>query len=98
MVFIQSFVELFMLPEFLHSMCNCTFTVWQLLINIVLFVRAISYFALFIDHQEAETQQDEFHKIPTTFRHPCFKYVNGFVLLRNQKFDSCDVGSELLCL
>jgi len=58
----------------------------------------ISYFALFIVHQEAETQQDEFHKIPKRFRHPSFKYVSGLVLLLNQHFDSCEVGSELLRL
>lgn len=61
-------------------------------------MRAISYFALFIVHQEAETLQDEFHKMPKKFHHPCFKYISGFFLLINQQFDSCEVGSELLCL
>lgn len=72
MVFIQSFVELFMLPEFLHSMCNlyvhCLATSYKF--RGFFFVRAISYFALFVVHQEAETRQDEFHKIPKNFAIP----------------------------
>ena len=99
--FFQSFVELFMLPELLHFMCNCNFTVWQILTHIgVFFVPAIPCLALFIVfvQQEAETQQNEFHKKPKKLCHLCFKYVSRFVLLINHQFDSCEVGSMLLCL
>jgi hypothetical protein len=78
-------------------MCNCTYTVWQFLINIGLLVHAV-YFTLFVVHQEVEIHQDEFHKIPKKFHHRWFKYVSGFVLLINQHFDLCEVGNELLWL